>query len=125
MKLEYDYRIGENGIEFSLIDDFDDQMDFNGTADQKLAVQRYIMLAWQEAINKTSDGPEEIRRLMSNAEGQAVLQNRAKDYLAELLEKFPSELDRRGSDRRDRRTAPRENSTDRRYARFPQEPATQ
>lgn len=118
MKLEYDYRIGPKGIEFSLIEGFDDEMDFSGTAEQKLAVQRYIMLAWQEAINKTSSGPEEIRRLMSNAEGQIALQNRAKDYLAELLENFPPELDRRGSSgKRDRRSAKRENSSDRRYIR--------
>lgn len=116
MKLEYNYRIGTQGIEFSLIDGLDDDMDFDGTPEQRTTVQRYIMQAWQDAINRTSSGPEEIRELMSTPEGLILLQNRARDYLAELLAEFPPELDRRQStDRRDRRTRPRPDGNDRRY----------
>lgn len=118
MKLEYNYHIGPTGIEFSLIDGFDDDIHFDGTAEQHQTVQRYIMQAWQEAINKSSSGPDEIRELMSTIEGQVLLQNRARDYLATLLADFPPDLDRRaGSDRRDPETRPRGESKDRRQLR--------
>ena len=52
MKLEYNYRVGSQGIEFSMIDGLDDEMEFDGTAEQRVTVQRYIMQAWQDAINK-------------------------------------------------------------------------
>ncbi len=120
MKLEYNYRIGPQGIEFSLIEDFDDEIEFEGTPEQRMTVQRYVMQAWQDAINKTSAGPEEIRELMKTPEGQQKLQLRARDYLAQLLENFPPELDRRKTpDRRDTRARPRPNATDRRYSNKP------
>lgn len=115
MKLEYNYHIGPHGIEFSLIDGFDDDIHFDGTPEQHKTVQRYIMQAWQDAINKSSSGPEEIRELMSTIEGQVLLQNRARDYLATLLADFPPELERRkGGDRRDHETRPRGATSDRR-----------
>lgn len=117
MKLEYDYRIGPAGIEFSLVEGLDDEIDVEGTPEQRMTVQRYIMLAWQEAINKTCE-PEEIRRLMATPEGQKELQARAEGYLAKLLENFPPELDRRKTpDRRDWSKRPRDGSTDRRRSR--------
>lgn len=117
MKLEYNYRIGPTGIEFSLIDGLDDDIDFDGTPEQRVTVQRYIMQAWQDAINRTSTGPDEIRELMTTPEGLALLQHRARDYLAELLAEFPPDLDRRQSgDRRDRRARPRPDGSDRRYS---------
>lgn len=117
MKLEYNYRIGASGIEFSLIDGFDDEIEVEGTPEDRMTVQRYIMLAWQEAINRTC-GPDEIRQLMATVEGQKRLQERAEGYLAEFLEDFPPELDRRKApDRRDYTTRPRDASTDRRRSR--------
>lgn len=116
MKLEYNYRVGPNGIEFSMIDGLDDEMEFDGTADQRITVQRYIMQAWQDAINKSSKGPDEIRALLETSEGQLLLQNRARDYLAEILADFPPDLNRRKTeDRRDLNARPRENATDRRF----------
>lgn len=117
MKLEYNYRVGPQGIEFSLIDDMDDEIDFDGTPEQKQTIQRYIMQAWQDAINKSSSGPDEIRTLLATSEGQLQLQNRARAYLAEILADFPPELDRRKNpDRRDHTTRPRDKSSDRRYS---------
>lgn len=114
MKLEYNYRIGASGIEFSLIDGFDDEIEVEGTPEERMTVQRYIMLAWQEAINRTC-APDEIRRLMATVEGQKQLQERAKGYLAEFLEDFPPELDRRKTpDRRDYSTRPGDGASDRR-----------
>lgn len=104
MKLEYNYRIGPQGIVFSLIEGFDDGIEFQGGED-KMTIQKYIMLAWQEAVNKTSAGPEEIRQLMETEEGRGLLQKRAEDYLATLLETVPAELDRRHL--RERRVRPR------------------
>ncbi len=117
MKLEYNYRIGPNGIEFSLVEGLDDEMEFEGTPEQKLTVQRYVMQAWQDAINKSSKGPDEIRSLLETSEGQVLLQTRARDYLAEILADFPPELDRRKAsrDRRDYSSRPRDKSGDRRY----------
>jgi hypothetical protein len=117
MKLEYNYRIGPGGIEFSLVDGLDDGIEVEGTAEQHTSVQRYVMLAWQDAINKTSEGPDEIRALMTTPEGQRRLQERAEGYLAKLLEDFPPELDRRKTpERRDLGNRPRDGSGDRRYA---------
>lgn len=117
MKLEYNYRIGQQGIEFSMVDGLDDEMDFEGTAEQKSTVQRYIMQAWQDAINKSSGSPDEIRELLATPEGQVLLQTRARDYLAEILADFPPELDRRTTaDRRDHNARPRDKSGDRRYS---------
>lgn len=117
MKLEYNYRIGPQGIEFSLVEGLDDEMEFDGTPEQKVTVQRYIMQAWQDAINKSSKGPEEIRALLETAEGQVLLQTRAREYLAEIVADFPPELERRKQpDRRDYRARPRDKSGDRRYS---------
>ena len=117
MKLEYNYRIGPQGIEFSLVDGLDDEIEFNGTPQQKITVQRYVMQAWQDAINKTSQGPDEIRSLLETTEGQVSLQTRAREYLAELLADFPSELNRRTiQDRRDPSSRPQDKSGDRRYS---------
>jgi hypothetical protein len=117
MKLEYNYRIGPSGIEFSLIDGFDDEIEVEGTPEDRMTVQRYIMLAWQEAINRTC-GPDEIRQMMSTVDGQRLLQERAEAYLAEFLEDFPPELDRRKTaDRRDFSKRPHDASTDRRRSR--------
>lgn len=116
MKLEYNYRVGSQGIEFSMIDGLDDEMEFDGTAEQRITVQRYIMQAWQDAINKSSKGPDEIRTLLETSEGQLLLQNRARDFLAEILADFPPDLNRRTtSDRRDQNSPPREKSGDRRF----------
>ena len=117
MKLEYNYRIGQQGIEFSMVDGLDDEMDFEGTAEQKSTVQRYIMQAWQDAINKSSGSPDEIPELLATPEGQVLLQTRARDYLAEIMADFPPELDRRTTaDRRDHHARPRDKSGDRRYS---------
>ena len=116
MKLEYNYRVGPQGIEFSIIDGLDDEMEFDGTPEQRLTIQRYIMQAWQDAINKSSSGPDEIRTLLETSEGQLLLQNRAREYLAEILADFPPELNRRKkSDRRDHDSRPREKVSDRRF----------
>lgn len=116
MKLEYNYRVGPQGIEFSMIEDLDDEMDFEGTPEQKITVQRYIMQAWQDAINRSSNGPDEIRTLLETSEGQLLLQNRAREYLAEILADFPPELNRRNTgDRRDNSSRPREKTSDRRF----------
>ncbi|MEJ5209934.1 MAG: hypothetical protein WHV61_00695 [Burkholderiales bacterium] len=117
MKLEYNYRIGPAGIEFSLVEDLDDGIEVQGTPEQRMTVQRYVMLAWQEAINHTFT-PEQIRELMATPEGQRQLQEGAEGYLAKLLENFPPELDRRKTpDRRDWSKRPRDGSTDRRRSR--------
>lgn len=117
MKLEYNYRIGQQGIEFSMVDGLDDEMEFDGTAEQKTTVQRYIMQAWQDAINKSSSGPDEIRNLLATPEGQVLLQTRARDYLADILADFPAELNRREThDRRDHQARPRDKTGDRRYS---------
>ena len=117
MKLEYNYRIGPQGIEFSLVDGLDDEIEFNGTPQQKITVQRYVMQAWQDAINKTSQGPDEVRSLLETTEGQVLLQTRAREYLAELLAEFPSELNRRTiRDRRDHGSRAQDKSGDRRYS---------
>lgn len=116
MKLEYNYLVGPQGIEFSTIDGLDDEMEFDGTPEQRITIQRYVMQAWQDAINKSSDGPEEIRTLLETADGQVLLQSRARDYLAEILADFPPDLNRRKtSDRRDTDTRPRETNDDRRF----------
>ncbi len=116
MKLEYNYRVGPEGIEFSMIDGLDDEMEFDGTAEQRITVQRYIMQAWQDAINKSSKSPEEIRTLLETSDGQMLLQNRARDYLAEILADFPPDLNRRKTeDRRDLNARPREKTSDRRF----------
>jgi len=116
MKLEYNYRVGPQGIEFSLIDGLDDEMEFDGTPEQRTTIQRYIMQAWQDAINKSSSGPDEIRTLLETSEGQLLLQNRAREYLAEILADFPPELNRRKTaDRRDHNSRPREKDSDRRF----------
>ncbi len=117
MKLEYNYRVGPQGIEFSMVDGLDDEMEFDGTPEQKITVQRYIMQAWQDAINKSSSGPDEIRTLLETSEGQLLLQSRAREYLAEILADFPPELNRRTkNDRRDQNSRPREKASDRRYS---------
>ncbi len=117
MKLEYNYRVGTQGIEFSMIDGLDDEMEFDGTPEQKLKIQRYVMLAWQDAINKSSKGPDEIRTLLETSEGQLLLQNRAREYLAEILADFPPDLNRRKTtDRRDHSARPREKLSDRRFS---------
>ena len=117
MKLEYNYRVGTQGIEFSTIDGLDDEMDFDGTPAQKITVQRYIMQAWQDAINKSSSGPDEIRTLLETSEGQLLLQSRAREYLAEILADFPPDLNRRNkNDRRDHGARPRDKSGDRRFS---------
>lgn len=116
MKLEYNYRVGTDGIEFSMIDGLDDEMEFDGTAEQRITVQRYIMQAWQDAINRSSKGPDEIRTLLETSDGQMLLQNRARDYLAEILADFPPDLNRRKTeDRRDLNARPREKPSDRRF----------
>lgn len=119
MKLEYDYRIGPNGIEFSLVEGAEDELEMEGSREDRLRVERFVMLAWQEAINKTST-PEEIRALVSTPEGRRRLQEKAEGYLAQLLADFPPELDRRKTpDRRDWSKRPRDNGTDRRRIRRP------
>jgi hypothetical protein len=116
MKLEYNYRVGPKGIEFSMIDGLDDEMEFDGTPEQRTTIQLYVMQAWQDAINKSSAGPDEIRTLLETSEGQLLLQNRAREYLAEILADFPPELNRRKkSDRRDLNSRPREKESDRRF----------
>jgi hypothetical protein len=117
MKLEYNYRIGPQGIEFSMVDGLDDEMEFDGTPEQRITVQRYIMQAWQDAINKSSKGPDEIRALLETSEGQVLLQTRAREYLADIMADFPPDLDRRKtSDRRDYSARPRDTSGERRYS---------
>ena len=124
MKLEYNYRIGQQGIEFSMVDGLDDEMEFDGTAEQKITVQRYIMQAWQDAINKSSSGPDEIRSLLATPEGQVLLQTRARDYLADILAEFPPELERRENlDRRDHQARPRDRTSDRRYTKNRNQPS--
>lgn len=113
MKFEYNYVIGPEGIEFSLIDDFDDELNFEGDDSTRRKIQTYIMYAWQQAINATSAGPDEIRRLMETAEGQALLRQRAEGEITKMLENFPQDLDRRKSERRDP-SRPRESGSDRR-----------
>lgn len=113
MKFEYNYVIGPEGIEFSLIDDFDDELDFEGDDSTRRKIQTYIMYAWQQAINATSASPDEIRRLMETAEGQALLRQRAEGEITKMLENFPQDLDRRKGERRDP-TRPRESGSDRR-----------
>lgn len=116
MKLEYNYRVGAQGIEFSLIEGLDDEIDFDGTPAQKLTIQRYVMQAWQDAINKSSKGPDEIRTLLETSDGQLLLQNRAREYLAEILADFPEDLNRRkAQDRRDEKSRPRQKIAERRY----------
>ncbi len=123
MKLEYNYRVGAQGIEFSLIEGLDDEMDFDGTPAQKLTIQRYVMQAWQDAINKSSKGPDEIRTLLETSDGQLLLQNRAREYLAEILADFPEDLNRRkAQDRRDQKSRPRQKTAERRYP--PKRPKT-
>lgn len=117
MKLEYDYHIGPEGIVFSLIEGFDDGIDFDGSVADRMTIQKYVMLAWQEAINKTSDGPDEIRRLMATEQGQILLRKRAEDYLASLLEVVPAELDRRHQSERRGASRATERSSDRRRQR--------
>ena len=118
MKLEYNYRIGPEGIEFSMVEGLDDEIEFDGTPEQKITVQRYIMQAWQDAINKSSQGPDEIRALLATSEGQVLLQTRAREYLADIMADFPPDLDRRKtSDRRDYTARPRDPSGNRRYSR--------
>ena len=121
MKLEYNYRIGPEGIEFSLVEGMDDEMEFDGTPEQRLTVQRYVMQAWQDAINKSSKGPNDIRALLETSEGQVLLQTRAREYLAEILSEFPPDLDRRKSDRdrRDYSSRPQDKKGDRRYINSP------
>ena len=116
MKLEYNYRVGAQGIEFSMVEGLDDEMEFDGTPEQRITVQRYIMQAWQDAINKSSKGPDEIRALLETSEGQLLLQNRARDFLAEIVADFPPDLNRRKTDdRRDLNSRPREKPSDRRF----------
>ena len=116
MKLEYNYRVGAQGIEFSMVEGLDDEMEFDGTPEQRITVQRYIMQALQDAINKSSKGPDEIRTLLETSEGQLLLQNRARDFLAEIVADFPPDLNRRKTDdRRDLNSRPREKSSDRRF----------
>ena len=118
MKLEYNYRIGPEGIEFSMVEGLDDEIEFDGTPEQKVTVQRYIMQAWQDAINKSSQGTDEIRALLATSEGQVLLQTRAREYLADIMADFPPDLDRRKtSDRRDYKVRPRDTSGNRRYSR--------
>lgn len=118
MKLEYDYIIGSDGITFSLPKDVETDIDFQGSRKDRMTIQKYIMLAWQDAINKTSEGPEEIRQLMATDEGRARLTSRATEYLAKLLDSMPPELDRRHmADRRDTAVRPRESKQDRRHIR--------
>lgn len=113
MKFEYNYVIGPEGIEFSLIDDFDDELDFEGDEGTRRKIQTYIMYAWQQAINATSASPDEIRSLMETPEGQALLRQRAEGEISKMLESFPRELDRRRGDRRDP-SRPRDAANDRR-----------
>lgn len=123
MKLEYNYRVGPQGIEFSAIEGLDDEMEFEGTPEQKRTIQRYVMQAWQDAINKSSEGPDEIRTLLETSDGQLLLQNRAREYLAEILADFPEDLNRRkAQDRRDQKSRPREKTAERRYP--PKRPKT-
>jgi len=118
MKLEYDYSIGPNGISFSLPKDVESDIDFQGSRADSMTIQKYIMLSWQDAINKTSEGPDEIRHLMASDEGRTRLTARATDYLAKLLDSMPEELDRRYvRDRRDTDVRPREEKQDRRHIR--------
>ncbi|MDA8092837.1 MAG: hypothetical protein M0T84_02840 [Betaproteobacteria bacterium] len=98
MKLEYNYTIGPEGISFSLLDDAGDQLRVDATPEQKRTIQRYVMTAWQKAINATSNGPDEIRQLMASREGQAVLIQRAESYLMDLLKDIPPDLDRRSKE---------------------------
>jgi hypothetical protein len=118
MKLEYNYTIGADGIAFSFIDDHDDGICFEGSREDRMTIQKYIMLAWQDAINQVAEGPDEIRLLMSSEEGRARLKERAEVYLAKLLDTIPPELDRRhDADRRNVTTRPRETKSDRRRLR--------
>lgn len=113
MKFEYNYVIGPEGIEFSLIDDFDDELEFEGDDGTRNKIQTYIMYAWQQAINATSESPDEIRRLMETPDGQGLLRQRAEGEITKMLENFPQDLDRRKGQRRDAARA-RENVSERR-----------
>ena len=106
MKFEYDYTIGQNGIAFSLVDNHADKLVFEGNREDDMTIQKYIMLAWQDAINHISEGPDEIRRLMATEEGQKQLADRAASHLEKLLDDIPAELDRRENrDKEDRARA--------------------
>lgn len=113
MKFEYNYVIGPEGIEFSLIDDFDDELEFEGDDGTRNKIQTYIMYAWQQAINATSESPDEIRRLMETPDGQGLLRQRAEGEITKMLENFPQDLDRRKGQRRDAARV-RENVSERR-----------
>jgi hypothetical protein len=118
MKLEYDYSIGPNGIAFSMPKDVESDIDFQGSQADSMTIQKYIMLSWQDAINKTSEGPDEIRHMMASEEGRTRLTARATDFLARLLDSMPAELDRRYlTDRRETAVRPREQKQDRRHIR--------
>jgi hypothetical protein len=100
MLFEYRYSIGADGVHFSLVEGAGDELPVQASAEDILAIKRYIMQAWQDAINHTAT-PEEIGRLMPTPEGQKQLAQRAEQYLGQLLENFPPDLDRRrGRDRR-------------------------
>lgn len=101
MNLEYDYKVCERGIVFSLPPDRERDPRITETGEQALKIERFIMMCWEEAINKTFPDPHEVARLMTSPEGQAVIAERATVYLSKLLADFPPELDRRrGKDRR-------------------------
>jgi hypothetical protein len=95
MLFEYRYNIGSDGVHFSLLEGVDDALTAEGSPEEVLSIRRFIMQAWEDAINQTS-GPDEIGKLMTTPEGQKILAARAEGYLARALENFPPELDRRG-----------------------------
>lgn len=101
MKLEYDYRIGSEGLEFTLPPDRQTDPRLAGDGDNAPRIERFIMQCWQEAINACFPDPQQLAELMATAEGQAQVSTRATAHLSVLLENFPRDLDRRNrSDRR-------------------------
>ena len=112
MKFEYDYIIGPDGIAFSLVNGHADNMVFESSREDSMTIQKYIMLAWQDAINHTAEGPDEIRRLMATEAGQKLLSDRATSHLEKLLDDIPAGLDRRKN--RDRENMTRDSASQRR-----------
>jgi len=93
MLFKYDYKVGIHGVEFSLVKG-GDVLPVKGSRVHLAAVQRFVMKAWQDAINATSE-PDEIRQLIRTPEGQKALADRAEAHLAKHMGSFPPELDRR------------------------------
>jgi hypothetical protein len=112
MLFEYHYTIEPGGVRFSLLEGAGDELPIQASAEDVVAIKRFIMQAWQDAINQIAT-PEEIGRLMPTPEGQKHLAQRAEQYLPQLLENFPPQLDRRRAP--DRRKGARPGAGERRH----------